>query len=80
MDLIGQESGSCRKAGFGEEEAWTALRTIVQYTTGAVMTDLQQLRANGFTAGTLSVPEDEWLASDTGDSIYVCLSSLTLLV
>jgi len=59
----------CRRAGFREDDAWTALRTIVQYTTGAVMTDLQQLRAHGFTAGTLSVPEDEWLASETGQKL-----------
>lgn len=58
----------CR-AGFRESDAWTALRTVVQYTTGAVMTDLQQLRAHGFTAGTLSVPEDEWLASDAGQHL-----------
>jgi AcrR family transcriptional regulator len=59
----------CRRAGFGDGDSWTALRTVVQYTTGAVMTDLQQLRAHGFTAGTLSVPEDEWLASDTGQHL-----------
>jgi AcrR family transcriptional regulator len=59
----------CRRAGFSEHDAWTALRTVVQYTTGAVMTDLQELRAHGFTAGTLSVPEDEWLAGDTGQRL-----------
>src|SRR5579862_2996856 len=65
----------CRRAGFHEDDAWTALRTIVQYTTGAVMTDLQQLRAHGFTAGTLSVPEDEWLASDTGQRLEEAFDS-----
>jgi AcrR family transcriptional regulator len=59
----------CKRAGFDESDSWTALRTVVQYTTGAVMTDLQQLRAHGFTAGTLSVPEDEWLASDAGQHL-----------
>ncbi|HEV2362137.1 MAG TPA: TetR/AcrR family transcriptional regulator C-terminal domain-containing protein [Acidimicrobiales bacterium] len=58
-----------RKAGFNGDQAWTAHRTVVQFTTGAVMTDLQHLRAAGFTAGTLSVPEDEWLASDTGEQL-----------
>lgn len=59
----------CRKAGFTDLDAWTAVRTVIQYTTGAVMTDLQQLRVHGFTAGTLSVPEDEWLASETGERL-----------
>jgi AcrR family transcriptional regulator len=70
-----------QRAGFRESDAWTGLRTIVQYTTGAVMTDLQQLRAAGFTAGTLSVPEDEWLASDTGQSLEEAFDSgLTVII
>ncbi len=58
-----------RRAGFKEPQAAIAYTTVVQYTMGAVMTDLQYLRAQGFTAGTLSVPEDEWLASETGEML-----------
>ena len=58
-----------RRAGFREAQARVAHTTVVQYTMGAVMTDLQYLRAQGFTAGTLSVPEDEWLASETGEML-----------
>ena len=71
----------CRKAGFSDADAWTAVRTVIQYTTGAVMTDLQQLRAHGFTAGTLSVPEDEWLASETGERLELGFDAgLTVIV
>jgi AcrR family transcriptional regulator len=58
-----------RKAGFTPDQASIAHRTVVRFTTGAVMSDLQHLRSAGFTAGTLSVPEDEWLASETGEQL-----------
>jgi AcrR family transcriptional regulator len=58
-----------RKAGFTPEQASIAHHTVVRFTTGAVMSDLQHLRSAGFTAGTLSVPEDEWLASETGEQL-----------
>jgi AcrR family transcriptional regulator len=59
----------CMAMGFSEEDAWTAVRTIGRYVIGSVVADLQQLRSNGFAAGSLAVPHDEWMASENGESL-----------
>lgn len=59
----------CTARGFTEEDAWTAVRTIGRYVIGSVVADLQQLRANGFTAGSLGVPNDVWMTSDNAESL-----------
>jgi AcrR family transcriptional regulator len=59
----------CMNNGFNHRDSWTAIRTIGRYVIGTVMGDLRELRAHGFTAGTLSVPEDEWLRGPGAESL-----------
>jgi AcrR family transcriptional regulator len=59
----------CVNMGFTEDDAWTAVRTIGRYVIGSVVADLQQLRANGFTAGLLALPHDEWVTSENGEPL-----------
>jgi AcrR family transcriptional regulator len=59
----------CERGGFSGEQAREVLGTLLRYVVGAVLEDFQELRQHGFTGGTLSVPEDEWLASEAGERL-----------